>query len=121
RGVGHVAEAGVAVKSALLFLQRATRRALEAALDDEGADAVRIARLLFLGIAPGEDQEVVRHIRERNPHLLAREHVPIALFDGDRLDTARVAAGRRLGEAVGRNLLSLRLRQKIPLLLILGA
>ena len=53
--------------------------------------------------------------------LLAGQHVPVALLHRDRLDAARVAAGARLGQAVAGDLLALRLRHEIPLLLIFGA
>ena len=70
---------------------------------------------------PGEHEEVVGDVGERDPHLLAGQDVAIALLDRDGLNAAHVAAGRRLGQAVGRDLSSLRLRHEIALLLILGA
>ena len=94
---------------------------LKRALDDEGAQAGRIALLLLLEIGPGEDEEVVGDVGERDPALLAGEHVAIALLDRRRLDAARVAAGGRLGQAVAGDLRALRLRHEIALLLILGA
>ena len=42
-------------------------------------------------------------------------------FDRGRLNAARVAAGGRLGQAVGRELVALRLRHQILLLLLFGA
>ena len=78
---------------------------LNAALDDEGADPGRIALLLLLEIGPGEDEEVVGDVGERDPHLLAGEDVAIALLHRDGLDAAHVAAGRRFGQPVRRDLL----------------
>ena len=68
-----------------------------------------------------EDEEVVGDVGERDPHLLAGDDVAVALLDRHRLDAAHVAAGGRLGQPVGRDLLPLRLRHEVPLLLILGA
>ena len=70
---------------------------------------------------PGEDEEVVGDVGQRDPHLLAGQEVAVAFLDRDRLDAAHVAARGRLGQAVGGDLLPLRLRHEIPLLLILGA
>ena len=43
------------------------------------------------------------------------------LLDGGGLNAAGIAAGGRLGQAVGRQLLALRLRHQVLLLLLLGA
>ena len=75
----------------------------------------------FSRSAPGEDEEVVGDVGERDPHLLAGQEVAIAALDRDGLDAAHVAAGRRLGQPVGGDLLALRLRHEIALLLVLGA
>ena len=76
---------------------------------------------LLAGVGPGEDQEVVGDIRQRNPRLLAGQDVPVAFPDGGRLDRARIAAGARFGERVPGNLPSLCLRHEVPLFLGLGA
>ena len=81
----------------------------------------RILLLLLLEIGPAEHEEVVGDVGERDPHLLAGEDVAIALLDGRRLHAAHVAAGGGLGQAVGRDLLPLRLRHEVLLLLRLGA
>ena len=91
--VVHLEEAGVAGEDAPLLLQRPAREALERALDDEGAEAGGVALLLLLEIGPGEDEEVVGDVGERDPHLLAGQDVAIAALDRDRLDAAHVAAG----------------------------
>ena len=70
---------------------------------------------------PREHEEVVGDVGERDPHLLAAQDVAIALLHRDRLQAAHVAAGARLGQAVGGDLLPLRLRHQIALLLVLVA
>ena len=116
----HLEEPRVAGQDAPLLGQRAAGEALEGSLDDEGADARRIALPLLVEVRPCEDQEVIRHVGERDPHLLARDHVAIAAADSHRLDAPRIAAGRGLGQPVGGDLPALGLRHEIPLLLILG-
>jgi hypothetical protein len=54
------------------LLHRPARKAFERTLDDERAEARRIAPLLLLGIGPGDNEEVVRDVGERDPRLLAR-------------------------------------------------
>ena len=71
-------------------------------------------------IGPGDDQEVVGHVGERDPRFLAVEHKEIAPLDAGRLDGASIAARARLGQAVAGHLPALRLRHEIPLFLILG-
>src|SRR5262245_1354499 len=93
----HLKQTGVAGQNSPLFFQGAARESLERAFDDERADAVRVALLLLLQIAPREDEEVVRNVGERNPHLLAGDDKSIALLDGDGLNAARIASCRRLG------------------------
>ena len=77
--------------------------------------------LLLLEVAVGDDEEVIGHVGQRDPHLLAAEHVAVALLDGHGLHAAHVAAGRGLGEAEGGDLLALGLRHEVALLLVLGA
>ncbi len=117
----HLEVAGVAGEDAPLLLEGAARESLEGPLDDERGDAGRIALLLLLEIRPRKDDEVVGDIGERDPHLLAREHVAIAFLHGDGLNAAHVAARGRFRQAIGRNLLALRLRHQVPLLLILAS
>jgi hypothetical protein len=112
--------AGVAREDAPFLLQRPAREALESALDDEGADARGILLLLLLEVAPAEHQEVIGDVGQRDPHLLAGQMVPVPLLDRRRLHAAHVAAGGRLGEAVGRDLPALRLRHQVLLLLRLS-
>ena len=80
--VVHLEEAGVAGEDAPLLRERAAREALERALDDERAEPAGIALLLLLRVRPGEHEEVVGDVRQRDPHLLAGEDVAIALLDG---------------------------------------
>ena len=94
---------------------------LKRALHEERRQARRVALLLLLEIAPRHDEEVVGDIGQRNPHLLAGQHVAVALLHGHRLDAADVAARRRLREAEGGDLLALRLRHEVLALLRLGA
>ena len=74
--------------------------------------------LLLLVIRPGDNEEVVRDVGERDPRLLPVQHVPIALFHGGRLDGADVAARARLGQRVAGDHLSLRLRDQVLLFLL---
>src|SRR5207247_282188 len=97
------------------------RKSLPRALDDKRRQAARIALLLFLRVGPRDDEEVVGDVGERNPALLAAQHVAVAVLHGGGLNRARVAAGARLGETVAGQLLPLRLRHEIALLLVLGA
>ena len=117
----HLEETGVPGEDSPLLFQRSTRESLERAFDDERADARGIALLLFLEIRPGKDEKVVGNVRQRNPHLLAGQVVPVSLLDGHRLNSTHIAAGGRLGQPVRRDLLSSRLRHQIALLLILCA
>ena len=102
-------------------LSVAARESLEAALDDEGADPGGVALLLLVQVRPGKDEEVVGDVGQRDPHLLAGDEIAIPLLDRDGLNAADVAAGGRFGQAVGRDLLALRLRHEVALLLVLGA
>src|SRR4029079_19359729 len=97
----HLEEAGIARQNSPLFLQRAARKTCEGAFDDEGADAVRIALLFLLEIAPGQHKGVVSDIGEQNQDLPARENIAIPLLDRDRLDAARIASRRWFGQPVG--------------------
>ena len=117
----HVEEARVAGEDAPLLRQRPARKSLEAALDDERAQARRIFLPLLVEIGPGNHQKRVGHVGQRDPHLLAVQHVAIAALLGRRLDAARIAAGRRLGQAVRADQRALRLRNEILLLLRFGA
>src|SRR5262249_5160296 len=98
---------------------RAAREAFRAALNDERAQAVRIAALFLVEIGPCEHEEVVGDVCERDPHLLASDHIAVARLDCGRLDAANVAPGRRLGQPVRRDRFAWRWRYEIPLLLIL--
>ena len=117
----HLEVARVAGEDAPLLLQRAAGKALEPALDDEGGNARDVALLLLLEIGPREDEKVVGDVGQRDPHLLARQHVPVAGLDRHRLNAAHVAARGRFGESVGGDLPALGLRDQITLLLILGS
>ena len=75
----------------------------------------------FSVIGPGDDEEVVGDVGERDPRFLAVQDVAIALLDGGRLDARARRCRRRLGQPVAGDLPALRLRHEIPLLLILGA
>src|SRR6185436_14355921 len=112
---------GVPGEDAPLLFQRAAREAFERALDDERAHPGGVALLLLLQVGPGDHEEVVGDIRQRDPRLLAVQDVPVALLDGRRLDRARVAARARLGQAVARELVALGLRREVSLLLIVRA
>ena len=117
----HLEEAGVTREDAPLLFHRPARKALEAALDDERRQAGRVALLFLLEIGPRDDEEVVRHVGQRDPALLAREHVPVALLDRGRLNRACIAARARFGQAVSGNFRPLRLRHEITAFLILGS
>jgi len=90
-------------------------------LEDEGAEAGGIALLLLGRVSPGDDQEIVGNVGQRDPGLLAVEDVAVALLHRRRLDRARIAARRGFGEAVAGNLGALGLRHQVALLLVLGS
>ncbi len=94
---------------------------LERALDDERAHPRGVALLLLFQVAPGEHQEVIRNVGQRNPHLLAGQHVAVAFLDRHGLNAARVAAGRGFGQGETGDLRALRLRHQISLFLVLGS
>src|SRR5262245_55001267 len=119
--VVHLEEAGVAREDAPLLLECSAREPLERALDQEAGDARWITLLLLLGVAPGKDHVVIGYVSERDPHLLAVEKPSIALLDRGGLNAAHIAAGGRLGEAIGSDLVSLGLWHEVTPLLILGA
>ena len=60
-----------------------------------------IAFRFLLEVRPGENEEVVRHVGERNPHFLAVEQVAVTVLDGGCLDADRIGAGRRFRQAEG--------------------
>ena len=78
----HLEEAGIAGKNSPLLLERAARKSFERALDDEGAEAGRVALLLLIEIRPREHQKRVGDVGQRDPHLLAGQEIPIAPLDG---------------------------------------
>ena len=94
---------------------------LKRALDDERAQAGRILLPLLVRIAPRNHEKRVGHVGQRDPHLLAVQHIAIAALLRRRLDAARVASRRRLGEAVGGDQRALRLRNEILLFLRFGS
>src|SRR5713226_6265049 len=67
----HREAAGVAGQDAPLLLEGVGAEPLEGALHDEGAEPAVVAVLLLLLVRPGDDEEVVGHVRERDPDLLA--------------------------------------------------
>ena len=117
----HREAARVAGQDPPLLLDRVGAEALEAPLHDEGAEAAVVAPLLLLLVGPGEDDEMVGHVGEADPDLLAVQHVPVALADRGRLDAHRVASRVGLGEAIGGYLLPPRLGGEVSLLLLVGA
>ena len=90
-------------------------------LDDERADARDVAPLLLLAVAPGEDEEVIGHVGQRDPGLLPGQHPVAVALHGHRLDRPHVAARPRLGQAVAADLLAARLGDEILPALLLGA
>ena len=64
---------------------------------------------------------MIGDVGERDPALLAVQDVDAALLDRGRLNRPRIAAGAGFGQAVARDLLALRLRHEVLLLLRLGA
>src|SRR4030095_15273229 len=84
---------GVAGENAPFLLHGTARATLEGALDDERADAGRIAIALLRQIRPGEHKEVVGDVGERDPAFLAAQHVATAFLDRGRLNAAGVTAG----------------------------
>ncbi len=93
---------------------------LKLAFDDERAQARWIPLALLFEVRPAKHEEVVRDVGERDPHLFARHDVAVPALHRDGLNTAHVASGRRLGQAIRRELSPLCLRDEIPLFLILG-
>ena len=79
----------------------------DAPLDDKRRDPVWSRFFFFSWSRPGEDEEVVGHVGERDPHLLAVQNVVVALAHRGRLDPDRVGAGVRLGQPKGAELLAL--------------
>ena len=56
------------------------------------------------GLAPGEQEAVVRPVRVRGPHLLAGDHEVVPVEDGARGQIGEIAAGIGLGEALAPDL-----------------
>src|SRR5436190_14870530 len=77
--VREVEAAGVAGQDPPLLLHGVGAEALEAALDDEGAEAAVVALLLLFLVGPGDDQEVVGHVGQADPVLLPVQDVAVAL------------------------------------------
>ena len=109
--------AGVAGVHAQLAVDGAGGYAGEAPLDDERRDAP----MPFLRVGLGEDQEVVGHVRQGDPHLLAVEDVDVPLTAGPGAHPGHVGARARLGEAVARDFFAFGLGDEVLLLLFLGA
>src|SRR5919205_2603654 len=80
---------------------------------------VALASLLL--VRPTEEEEVVSHVGERYPHLLAVQDPLAAFAPSGRARADYIRARARLGQTVGRNLLALRLRHEVLALLLLGA
>ncbi len=72
------------------------------------------------GIGLGEDEEIVRHRGQADPHLLAVEDVHIGLAAGGGGDGGDVGASAGLGEGVGSVALPPGLGHEPALLLLLG-
>src|SRR5690606_7598525 len=88
----------------------------EAALDDEGGDALVPGGL----VDGGEDQEVVGCIGQADPDLGAVEQVAVAVAAGGGRQVGGIRADAGLGEAEGGQLLAARLGHQVLLLLLLA-
>src|SRR5437879_5237040 len=98
-------------------MNRVTAYARERPLDDEAGDAAM--RLGRVGL--GKDQEVVGHIGQADPGLLAVENVEVAVAACGGLHAGGVGAAVRLGQAVASQLRATGLRREVLLLLLLAA
>ena len=63
-----------------LAVDRAAGKSGHRALDDEAGNPGMVPYLLLFLICPAEEKEMIRNVRERDPHLLAVQYpiVPIA-------------------------------------------
>ncbi len=99
------------------LLERLHRHAGRLHVEQEVRDALVLRRV---GIGAREQHHPVGDVRERRPHLLAVDHVVVAVLHRPRLQRGQVGAGVRLGVALAPDLLAGEDLRGIPLLLRLG-
>ncbi len=105
--------ASVAGAHAQLAVNAAGGHAREVPLDDETADTA-IGRL-GPRVRLGEEQEVVGHVRQADPHLLAVEDVVVAFAAGGGAERGHIGARAGLAQREGGDLLASRLGNQVPL------
>src|ERR1044072_4677523 len=113
--------AGVARADAELAVDGARSEAGHRAFDDEAGHATVVALATLLFIRPAEEEEVVGHIGERNPHLLAVQDPLVALAPRGRARADPVPPRAPVAPTAGRELFALRLRYEVLALLLLCA
>src|SRR5690606_22772247 len=100
-----------------LPVQRTARESGHRTLDYKAANAAVVACLLLFKIGPAKEKEMIRRVPERDPHLLAVQDPIVAVTLRVRPHSDNIRTGVRFGQAKGRELFALRLRNKILLLL----
>src|SRR5712692_2558616 len=112
---------GVAGANAELAVNRSRSEASHGALDDEAGHAgvITLATLLF--VSPAKEKEVISHIGETDPHLLAIQNVFVAFAPRRRARAHHIRARAGLSQSIRCELFSLCLRREIFLFLFFGS
>ena len=100
------------------LLERLHRDAGRVHVEQEVGDALVLGRV---GIGAGQQHHPVGDVGERRPHLLAVDHVVLAVLHRARLQRRQVGAGVGLGVALAPDLLAGEHLGGIALLLLFGA
>jgi hypothetical protein len=82
---------------------------------------VRPACLGSLRVGAGEQDAVVRDVRQRRPDLLAVDHPVVAVPDGGGAQRRQVGAGRRLAEQLAPDVVGPQQAGEVPLPLVVAA
>src|SRR5438093_6161421 len=86
--------------------------------DEEAADPLVLRRIRARA---DQQDDPVREVRARRPHLLAVDDEVVALIDGARTEARQIGAGAGLGEALAPDLVGVEDRGEMAALLLLGA